>query len=737
MDRVTVFERGARVTRKAVLTGPPPDEVLLFGLPLCLIDETVRVSARGATPTLATVVLEAPGPTGALLESPSVELRQARAAAALADAELDRLRREVEAIEQTPLVAEPPKDEAPAPWAQVAAARRELGDLRARRLGELRQALVVAQRSSREAARALAAAAQDEERRSTARAPRAAELRKAVRVTLVRDTGAAPAPEVELSLEYAVAGARWVPTYVARLGGGKLELSLRASLMQRTGEDWSGVGLELSTAALDRASELPELAALRIGKRQSPPAKSYRPPPQGAEALFDDFAREVAAAPTARPEPAPKRAAATTGQPALPAELPLPAPAPQSLAAPSGPPRKELATPLGSKQPDFDDIDTGVEQARARGGAPRNQPEAKARRLAEIGAASRDLQSRSSRATPKRFGGEVMMLAAAASPGGGEDGEGGEGGGRRAIADLVPPRPVAQLDFLGLMMAGFDHPQRGQLVEMSLAVRYQLSDTAGSGYDAAALRQRLTAATQLADAVTSAALPPGTRDDWSHDFDYAFFAEGRVDVPSDGAWHSVPLATRSAPTKLRHIAVPREQADVFRITNATNPFEAPLLPGPVDVYDGNRFLVTAPLPMVAPGGELELPLGVDPQVKIARQIEYREEVTGMLRGGLRLVHEVRVEVRSHAATPIDLEVRERVPVPRERDSDEIEVKVVAAKPAWQPWEPPLSSPHEAPLRGGYAWRLTVPAHGPATLSASYEVLISAKHELIGGNRREP
>ncbi|HRC58842.1 MAG TPA: DUF4139 domain-containing protein, partial [Kofleriaceae bacterium] len=296
---------------------------------------------------------------------------------------------------------------------------------------------------------------------------------------------------------------------------------------------------------------------------------------------------------------------------------------------------------------------------------------------------------------------------------------------------------VAQLDFHGLMMAGFDHPQRGQLVAMSLAVRYQLSDPGKlSGADAGRLQHRLAAASQAAERVEQSEPPAGMSCDWSHDFDYALAAEGRIDVPSDGGWHSIPLCTRTTSARVRHVGVPREQPDVFRSATAHNPFEAPLLPGPVDVYDGSRFLVTAPLPMVAPGGELELPLGVDPSIKIARNTEYREEVTGMLRGGLRLIHDLRIDIHNHSATPIDLEIRERVPVPREHDSDEIQVKVTACKPPWQPWTPPLGSPHDQELRGGHAWRLEVAARGTANLTATYEIQIAAKHEVIGGNRRE-
>ena len=57
-------------------------------------------------------------------------------------------------------------------------------------------------------------------------------------------------------------------------------LQLRALIAQRTGEDWRGVHLELSTAAPLSFTELPELSAIRIGRAQPPPPRKpgFRPP---------------------------------------------------------------------------------------------------------------------------------------------------------------------------------------------------------------------------------------------------------------------------------------------------------------------------------------------------------------------------------------------------------------------------------------------------------------------------
>jgi hypothetical protein len=166
-----------------------------------------------------------------------------------------------------------------------------------------------------------------------------------------------------------------------------------------------------------------------------------------------------------------------------------------------------------------------------------------------------------------------------------------------------------------------------------------------------------------------------------------------------------------------------------------NPFVGPLLPGPIDVYDHGRFLVTSEVDYTPPGASVEIGLGVDPQVKIARNTEFREEATGMLRGALRLHHAITIDVDNLSGRPIDLEVRERVPVVSENE-EKVEIALQQVEPSWERWTPDTDAPHERRLRGGYRWRMQMPAGQKKKLRASYQVEIANKLELVGGNRRE-
>lgn len=131
---------------------------------------------------------------------------------------------------------------------------------------------------------------------SSMRRARQHEARTSVVATLRWNSDGAAAVG-SLVIEYLVPGARWVPTYVIRLDGGRARIELRAQVSQRSGEDWRDVRLTLSTAEAQRWHPLPELSAIRIGRRQSAPTKAgWREPPTGAEGLYADFDRAHTAA---------------------------------------------------------------------------------------------------------------------------------------------------------------------------------------------------------------------------------------------------------------------------------------------------------------------------------------------------------------------------------------------------------------------------------------------------------
>ena len=93
-------------------------------------------------------------------------------------------------------------------------------------------------------------------------------------VTVAVEAGAAQGAEFAVS--YKVGGAGWTPSYEARLVTGgpgtapTVTLTRRAEIRQRTGEDWQGVAMTLSTAKTTGGTKAPELAPVQVAFFEPP-----------------------------------------------------------------------------------------------------------------------------------------------------------------------------------------------------------------------------------------------------------------------------------------------------------------------------------------------------------------------------------------------------------------------------------------------------------------------------------
>lgn len=101
----------------------------------------------------------------------------------------------------------------------------------------------------------------------------------------------------------------------------------------------------------------------------------------------------------------------------------------------------------------------------------------------------------------------------------------------------------------------------------------------------------------------------------------------------------------SAEIDLRYIVVPREDPNVFRIAQLRNPLRAPLLAGSTDVYVDGEYILSTRIDTVPPQGQMELGLGVEQSIKVARNTAFKEVRSGeSLVAFNELRHSVRVEI---------------------------------------------------------------------------------------------
>ncbi|GAA3650462.1 hypothetical protein GCM10023079_44490 [Streptomyces chitinivorans] len=475
-------------------------------------------------------------------------------------------------------------------------------------------------------------------------------------------------PEVELEIEYHVPGATWSPVYQLRLDGTASAsggtLVLRACVAQRTGEDWTGVRLGLSTADLLRRTDVPRLRSLRIGRRQEEPAvRGWREPPPGLEELFAGY--DAALPPGPPPGPGPARAGGAP--PAASAALPLPVGA--------------VAVPDAAPEPDTSRTPRGAERLFAAYGAP--------------AAASAPLAP----AVPGAPG-----AAAVPSP-------------------PSPPGPAeGMLDYLGLTLAGPDEPgRRGRL------------RPASEKRGAAVAEQR-----RRAESVARLARPAHAVDvrRSAGSFHHRYDTAAPVDVAADGAWHTVPVREIPVETVPQYVCVPSVDPTVYGTVLLTNASRHPLPAGPADVVVDGDFVLTAPLPTLAPGECRRVGIGAVESVKAARRTRLRESAAGLRGGTTVLDHTVEIELANRLAHRITVEVRERVPVSADK---EVRIEERPAEPPWTNPGRPLDDGDGGDgrhVRGARIWRVELDPGRTTVLRGGYEVRIPAGKALVGGNRRD-
>ncbi|WP_230194964.1 DUF4139 domain-containing protein [Streptomyces coriariae] len=703
LDSVVVYAQGA-VCRRLASGGVPPDgRVRVTGLPRSLDPGSLRARVTGTAGvrvTEARVEVEAEPLAATAPESLRREVERLLDERAAAQGRLDRQLRLIEEVKGLRPV--PPARRRDDPHRRTPVdAWLELADFVDERLAGLHTRLVELEEALGHADHVLSVAA-DRLARASTDAP-ATHTETTVSAVLTLDgTG-----DAEVELEYGVPGAVWVPTYrlTYRQDDSSGRLVLRASVAQRTGEDWTGVRIALATADLRRRTDLPRLRSLRIGRRQPAPVPSgWREPPTGLADLFAGYdvaplrpARTVdpltpgggpvaaaagfAPVPVAPMPPAPQGYGESfaAAPPAYGAPPPVPPPGSAGTAYPQpfGGGSNESAQPVPSRP----------------GGRPR--------------ARSMPLSAPAAMAPPAALTRAAAPPPAPAAPGGAPT--------PQPVAPAAgPPRPSgAELDYTALVLCGPDEQggRRGLLFPHS-------------PFDPVAAEHR-----RRAEAVTALPLPGHAvrPRESAGSFDHRFDAVARADIPSDGTWHTVTVGEIPVGLRTEYLCVPSVEQTVYATLVLSNSTDQALLAGPVEVTAGDDFLLTTALPTLAPGGECRVGLGPAQGVRVTRRTNLHESTSGLRSSTTVLDHRVHVELANQLGELVTVEVRERVPVTSDADIR------IEERADWTAPRDGAGPEQHAP--GTRVWRVDLPAGTTTALDGGYEIRIASAKTLAGGNRR--
>lgn len=532
-----------------------------------------------------------------------------------------------------------------------------------------------------------------------------------------------------VEVEYFVAAARWVPTYVLELEAGTASLRFDALVAQASGEDWADATVTVHTANLRRQATIPPMTSWRIGPASAARRPDFRPLPTDLESLFADYdahrprdATAESPLPALRPPgsgpPKPQagarrdRAARTSGTPndsletagrggiddthmfrvdedalMFGAAPPPPAPAPAMMPAPS------MAAPPAR----------GAVPTMARRPAPQKQKK-RARMIPPGGAGG--------------GGGTMLSGAAPTTP--------------SAIRppDHLPPR----LRFAYTRLAGADEPGRGKLWPVDPISHLQQLVRDHDADAVEALPRAIDALEQAARRLAHTPSPEGTQAPPGDGYPVAYAAQGCHAVPGDGRWHRVPVARRSAPAKVDFRIVPRMAPDVYRFCTVALEGGGPLPAGPLRVHVDGRYRTTGQLDATGAGAPISMNLGVEPAIRLVdRKVRSHQEDKGLMSTTTRVDHRVDMRLRSGLDASAVVRIYDRLPVSRDPDDERLTIELLDET---SPLDQRDRGPDGRPLPGGVRWTITLPPRETQTVTLAYRLAFPAKLEIAGGNRRE-
>lgn len=284
IEAVTVFADRARVTRSATLSLRGGSNLVAFeNLPLLMLDDSLRAEGKGTGGARI---------AGITVKNVFLDRTQEKRVRELED-EIAQLSRKVESVEARRKALSSQRtfiDSIRIGWgeriskeltlgkpsvAELSEAVRFVGD----NTGKIEEQLYDAEAAKKPLLERLAALKKELEQNQ---ADRLKEVRSVlVAVEAERDM------KFDLDLSYLVAQASWVPAYDVRLSadGKDAELVYRARVWQRSGEDWKGVKLALSTASPETGGGAPELTPWHVYLYEPP-----RPLPYASRAMKEMLA---------------------------------------------------------------------------------------------------------------------------------------------------------------------------------------------------------------------------------------------------------------------------------------------------------------------------------------------------------------------------------------------------------------------------------------------------------------
>jgi uncharacterized protein (TIGR02231 family) len=197
-----------------------------------------------------------------------------------------------------------------------------------------------------------------------------------------------------------------------------------------------------------------------------------------------------------------------------------------------------------------------------------------------------------------------------------------------------------------------------------------------------------------------------------------YHVPGTVTIPADGEPHKVTAAQFALDPHLDYVAAPKLVEAAYRRATVVNASDYLLLPGAANLFAGEEFIGTTNLELTAPQGEIELYLGVDDRIKVARQLKRRDVGKNLIGGKRRMAYGYEITLQNLLPAPASLTLHDQLPVSRHED---IKIRLEAADP----------KPGEQTELNLLNWQLTLAPQEKRTVRFDFSIETPQALQVIG------
>ena len=153
---------------------------------------------------------------------------------------------------------------------------------------------------------------------------------------------------------------------------------------------------------------------------------------------------------------------------------------------------------------------------------------------------------------------------------------------------------------------------------------------------------------------------------------------GEADVPTDGSRRKVAVARLELSPSLDYVSAPKLAEAVYRRAKVVNDSLYTLLPGSVSLFAGDEFLGSTKLDLTPPQGGVELYLGTDDRISVARELKRRDVDRRLIGDKRRARYGYELTVENLGPVRASVTLHDQVPVSRH---EEVKVRLEASDPS--------------------------------------------------------